>query len=252
MAVSASRSVVRRWGPGTGAIVRLLIASRAPLTQVAIATAVGVTQPRASQVLKQLAQAGAVRATPEGYVGRPDRLLDLYAGRARPLLLEPETHWYSTHDPREQARRISDAARRAHASVSFSADLGPDLLVPWRHPTLTVFYTPDALDPLAAGMAPAEGRGDATIAVRRTAFSAPTAPRPAVAGNQGRRGHRRQRASPRRQVVPRPRSISACRMLFASVWVDAASVAAGPSDRGTVTVGSFPKPILALGCVYTP
>jgi hypothetical protein len=169
MAVSAaSRSVVRRWGPGTAAIVRLLIASEIPLTQVGLAAAAGVTQPRASQVLRQLAEAGAVRATPDGYVGRPARLLELYARRARPHLAEPETYWYSTSDLRAQAHRLAQAAKRAHRPVAFSADLGPDLVAPWRHPTLTILYTAEGFDPAAAGMVPAEGRGDATIVRRGT------------------------------------------------------------------------------------
>lgn len=68
---------MRRWGAGTAAITRLLVAAEAPLTGVAIADAVGVSQPRASQVLKQLAEHDAVRATERRYVGHPARLLDL-------------------------------------------------------------------------------------------------------------------------------------------------------------------------------
>jgi hypothetical protein len=116
--------------------------------------------------LRQLAEAGAVRATPDGYVGRPARLLELYARRARPQLAEPETYWYSTRDLRAQAHRIAQAAKRAHAPVAFSADLGPDLVAPWRHPTLTVLYTAERFDLAAGGMVPAEGRGDASIALR--------------------------------------------------------------------------------------
>lgn len=93
---AASRSVARRWGAGTAAVVRLLVATDDPLTGVTIASTVGVTQPRASQILKQLADHEAVTATPDGYVGARVKLLDLYAARARPHLVEPESYWYST------------------------------------------------------------------------------------------------------------------------------------------------------------
>lgn len=163
-----SSSVVRRWGAGTAAIVRLLIAAQSPLTGVAIAETVGVSQPRVSQVLKQLADHEAVRATGRGYVGRSARLLELYGRRARPVLLRPETFWYSTRPMAEQAHRIVEISRNPSVLVAFSADLAPDLLVPWRHPTLTVVYAAKQLRLGTAGFVPAEGRADATVTLRWT------------------------------------------------------------------------------------
>ena len=159
---------MRRWGAGTAAIARLLIAAEGPLTGVAIADAVGVSQPRASQVLKQFAGHDAVRSSEHGYMGRPVRLLDLYGSRARPLLTQPETYWYSTRPMAEQAHRIVDISRDPARPIALSADLGPDLLVPWRHPTLTVVYSAAHLPLDTAGLVPAEGRADASIIVRRT------------------------------------------------------------------------------------
>lgn len=159
---------MRRWGGGTAAIARLLIAAKGPLTGVTIAKTVGVSQPRVSQVLRQLVDLQAVRPTEHGYVGRPARLLELYHRRARPLLVEPETYWYSTRPAAEQAKRITDISAGSSVPIAFSADLAPDLLIPWRHPTLTVVYVAGhmALDP--AGLVPAEGRGDASIILRWT------------------------------------------------------------------------------------
>ncbi len=166
---TASRATaVRRWGAGTAAIARLLVAAEAPLTGVAIADAVDVSQPRASQVLKQFTEHEAVRATEHGYVGRPARLLDLYRRRARPLLVQPETYWYSTRSPAEQAKRIAEFAAAHDAPVAVSADLAPDLLVPWRHPTLTIVYSTESLAFDEAGLVPAEGRADASIILRWT------------------------------------------------------------------------------------
>jgi hypothetical protein len=159
------RARARSWGSGTAAVVRLLVAADQPLSGVTIARAVGVTQPRASQILKQLAAEDAVHKTYTGYAGRPARLMDLYADRARPALVGPETFWYSTRALTEQARRISaDVPREA----AFSADLGPDLLVPWRHPTVVIVYSARQLDLAPAGFVPAEGRSDASVVARWT------------------------------------------------------------------------------------
>jgi hypothetical protein len=165
---AASRNVVRRWGAGTAAVVRVLIASDDPLTGVAIASTVGVTQPRASQILKQLAVHDAVTATPDGYVGEPAKLLDLYAARARPHLIGPESYWYSTRPLSEQARRVLALTQDRKVSMAFSADLAPDLIAPWRHPTVTITYVGAPLPIENAGLVPAEGRADASLIVRWT------------------------------------------------------------------------------------
>jgi hypothetical protein len=164
----ASRNVVRRWGAGTAGIVRVLIAARVPLTGVAVAGLVGVSQPRASQVLGRLVADGALRVTADGYVGVPEKLLDLYRLRSRPVLVGPELFWYSTRSGLDQAARVIGLAASAGAKVAFSADLGPDLLVPWRHPTLSVVYASDVLDLNGVGFVLAEGRADASVIVRCT------------------------------------------------------------------------------------
>ena len=182
-APTASRNAVRRWGAGTAAITRVLIAAKEPLTGVALGEAVGVTQPRASQVIRQLTEQTAVRATDDGYVGRPAKLLDLYRRRARPALVQAESYWYSTRPLQDQAARVIHLARVATTDVAFSADLGPDLLVPWRHPTLVVVYASGALELSDAGFVPAEGRQDASVIVRWTSdrtLLAPASPWPRV------------------------------------------------------------------------
>lgn len=168
MVDSTDSRAVRRWGAGTAAIVRLLIAAEQPLTQVAIADAVGVSQPRASQVVRSLADAGAVTASARGYRGRRARLIDLYAVRSRPHLVGPETFWFSLRPMVEQARAVTRAAQAVGATSAVSADLGPDLLMPWRHPTLTIVYASKRLHLDDAGFVPAEGPADASIVVRHT------------------------------------------------------------------------------------
>jgi hypothetical protein len=167
-ASTASKNAVRRWGAGTAGIARALIAAKGPLTGVALAEAVEVSQPRASQVIRQLTEQAAVRATDDGYVGRPAKLLDLYVRRSRPAQVQAESHWYSTRPLSDQAARILRLAGVTKTDVAFSADLGPDLLVPWRHPTLAVVYLSGALDLSDAGFVPAEGRANASVIVRWT------------------------------------------------------------------------------------
>ena len=165
---AVSKNVVRRWGAGTAAVVRLMVASDLPMTGVAIAAAAGVTQPRASQILKQLAELNAVSATPDGYVGDPAKLLDLYRMRTRPHLVEPESYWYSTRPLTEQASRVQALAIERGSAIAFSADLAPDLLAPWRHPTVMIAYTADQLPASEAGFVPAEGRADSSLILRWT------------------------------------------------------------------------------------
>ena len=116
---------------------------------------------------EQVVAAKAVTVSINGYRGKPARLLDLYAKKARPHLLGPETFWYSTRSI-HQARRIAKEARRHGLTISVSADLGPDLLVPWRHPSLTVVYAYGFPDLQVVGLVPAEGRADVSIVLRTT------------------------------------------------------------------------------------
>ena len=48
------------------------------------------------------------------------------------------------------------------------ADLAPDLIAPWRHPTITIAYVDARLPAEDAGLVPAEGRADASLITRWT------------------------------------------------------------------------------------
>lgn len=158
----------RPWGVGTSAIVRALVAATVPVTQVELANLIGVSQPRVSQVLSSLSTAEAVQATPDGYIGNRARLIDLYVAQHRPARVETEVPWYSLQPMHEQVATLCAAAESASTRVAVSADLAPDLLVPWRHPTLTVVYANAPLDLTTAGFVRAEGRVDATVIIRHT------------------------------------------------------------------------------------
>ncbi len=181
-APNSSRSAARRWGAGTAAIARALIAAGGPVTGVSLAEIAGVSQPRASQVLTQFGAAGAVEATVSGYVADRSALLDLYRRRSRPTLYGT-SYWYSTRPLAEQAETIVQSARAEQVRVAFSADLGPDLLVPWRHPTLTVVYTDVHPGVVTKELVQAEGRADASVIARWTpdaTLFAPAPPWPAI------------------------------------------------------------------------
>lgn len=162
MQVTASQQHARRWGAGTAAIVRLLIASARPRSGVEIARIVGVTQPRASQVLSRLAKLGGAELTKAGWVGSINSLLDLYTERTHPTLSTVESYWYGIASLAEQVHNVVSLS----SDITVSADIAPDLLVPWRHPTVAVIYTRTQLDLGMARLVPAEGRADATIIVR--------------------------------------------------------------------------------------
>jgi len=149
-------------------VVRALVAAPGPMTQVELAALVGVSQPRISQVLSRLRTRSAVSVTDDGYAGQKANLLDLYLANHRPAFVSPEVGWYSVRPVREQIERVCAAASETSARVAVSADFAPDLLVPWRHPTLTAVYTDRPLDLTPVGFVRADGRVDATVLLRHT------------------------------------------------------------------------------------
>ena len=163
-----TQTATRRWGAGTSAIVRALISTTRPVTQVELATLVGVSQPRVSQVLGRLTKSSAVTSTNSGYVGRRPQLINLYVDNHRPSLVDIEVPWYSLRPAHEQIDQLIAHSTSTSTRVAVSADLAPDLLAPWRHPTLTIVYADDTLDLTAAGFVRAEGRVDATVVIRHT------------------------------------------------------------------------------------
>jgi hypothetical protein len=139
------------------------------VTQTTLSAMVGVTQPRVSQVLRTLIEHDAVAARPDGYLANRRRVIDLYLANHTPSLSQPEAPWYSLASQREAVTSATNHANDEGARIAVSADLGPDLLAPWRHPTLTVIYCSRSLDLTAAGFIRAEGRVDATVLIRPTA-----------------------------------------------------------------------------------
>jgi hypothetical protein len=58
-----------------------------------------------------------------------------------------------------------------------SADVGPDLILAWRRPSLVILYARHAIDPSGLGLTQAQGRHDANVIMRasqdRSVFPVP-------------------------------------------------------------------------------
>jgi DNA-binding transcriptional ArsR family regulator len=156
-------------GSGSLAIIRALVRFGEGEDEEGAATSLAaqarVSQPRASQVLRQLQNLGLVERTGRGR-WRPyrdvllDRFLAEYAGpRGSEQLL------YSLDPP----TRVAVAAAQAlgvHHSFVVSADVGPDLVTAWRRPSVLVLYTNHGIDVRPLGLVGAQSRDDANVIVR--------------------------------------------------------------------------------------
>ncbi|HEY8543920.1 MAG TPA: hypothetical protein VIL36_02690 [Acidimicrobiales bacterium] len=156
-------------GSGSLAIVRALIRHRPDdeeLGASALAGLAGVSQPRASQVLTQLQRLDLVDRRRRGWA--PDRaaLLDRFlaeyrgpGGSAR--------HLYSLDPVTDVAVRAASTGRPRDVVVS--ADVGPDLLAPWRRPSVAILYTVRPVDERSLGLVEAQGADHANVIVRAPA-----------------------------------------------------------------------------------
>ena len=125
-------------------------------------------QPRASQVLRHLHDLGLIESSGHGR-WRPDReaLLDRflaeYPGPGGSL-----HYCYSLAPLSDVAMRASQLTAPGRPVVT-SADVGPDLIVPWRRPSQVILYATRAIDPASLGMVDARGPHDANVILRMPA-----------------------------------------------------------------------------------
>jgi hypothetical protein len=165
--VPKRRSLPR--GSGSFAIIRALVGfshgeDEAP-GATALAAQAGVSQPRASQILRHLRDLNLVEKSPDGY-WKPhreallDRFLAEYPGPGG-----SEQYCYSLASPTSVAVRAGQMAE-PHRPIVTSADVGPDLIVPWRRPSLVILYVKHAIDPSDLGLVSAQGSHDANVIVR--------------------------------------------------------------------------------------
>jgi hypothetical protein len=94
-------------------------------------------------VLRQLHDLELIESTGRGrWRPRREALLDRFLAEY-PGPQGSEQHFYSLDTPADVAVRARTLRRR----VAVSADVGPDLLVPWRRPSVVIVYVEHAIDP---------------------------------------------------------------------------------------------------------
>jgi hypothetical protein len=152
-------------GPGSFAVIRALIesASASRTGASALADVAGVSQPRASQVLRRLAELDLVeRVGAREWRAHRENLLDRFLAEY-PGPGGSEQHFYTLDPVSEVAIR---AASQLGDQIAVSADVGPDLIRAWRRPTSAVLYLKYAVDPARLGLVRALGVDDSNVIVR--------------------------------------------------------------------------------------
>jgi hypothetical protein len=158
-------------GSGSFAIVRALIDPRrdddVSVGATALAGEAKVSQPRASQVLRQLHSLGLVDSVGHGrWQPRREDLLNRFLNEY-PGPGGSEQYFYTLDPLSEVAMHLARTSARHHFVVS--ADVGPDLIRPWRRPSTVIVYTDGALDAAVLQSVGATGKNDANVIVRMPA-----------------------------------------------------------------------------------
>jgi hypothetical protein len=171
--LAARRPATRRRslprGSGSFAIIRALVGfvdgeGEGP-SATALAVQAGISQPRVSQILHQLLDLNLVERSPDAY-WKPrreallDRFLEEYPGPGGSA-----QYCFGLEAPGDTAARAGRMAGLPHQIV-VSADVGPDLIVHWRRPSLVILYTKHAIDPADLELVSAQGPQDANVIIR--------------------------------------------------------------------------------------
>lgn len=157
------RGVLPKRGGGL-AIVRALIAGEAtePVGATDLARLTGVTQARASQVLAQLVSEGLVQRRGRRWAADRAALLEAFLTEY-PGPRGTEDFFYGLDAPRAVAL---DVTRLSPRHVFVSADVGPDLIQPWRDPTDLIVYVRRPVNVPRLDLVRADDRGAANVIVR--------------------------------------------------------------------------------------
>jgi hypothetical protein len=156
-------------GSGSFAIIRALVrfsdSADEDLPATTLATQAGVSQPRVSQVMRHLHDLKLVDRSPgEEWKPRREALLDRFLAEY-PGPGGSEQYFYSLESPTAVAVRAGHVSSDRYPIVT-SADVGPDLIMPWRKPSLVVLYTKNAIDPADLKLVSAHGPHDANVILR--------------------------------------------------------------------------------------
>ena len=171
-------------GSGSYAVIRALVSFSGSEDEepgaTALAAQAGISQPRASQVLHQLHDLKLVDISGHGrWAPNREALIDRFLAEY-PGPGGSEHYYYTLDSPVDiavGAGQVSTPGR----PIAVSADVGPDLIVPWRRPSVVILYARHAIDPSDFGLTEAQGRHDANVIVR-TPGDRSVFPVPALAG----------------------------------------------------------------------
>jgi hypothetical protein len=167
-------------GSGSYAVIRALVGFSGSEDEepgvTALAAQAGITQPRVSQVLHQLHDLQLVDISGHGrWKPHREALLDRFLAEY-PGPGGSEQYHYTLDSPADVAVHVGRASTSGHP-MAVSADVGPDLIVPWRRPSLVILYARHAIDPVDLGLTDAQGRHDANVIIRipedRSVFPVP-------------------------------------------------------------------------------
>lgn len=157
-------------GRGGIAIIRLLLSAPEDvfLRTSDLAAAARVTDARASQVVHKLQETRLVEKTGDGWNAARDELLEAFLTEYR----GPggtEALFYSLDDPRDAAVEVINRVTSStyeHAPIAISADVGPDLIAPWRTPSKVVAYVNEHVNVDLTGLTEASDRASANLLIR--------------------------------------------------------------------------------------
>lgn len=150
-------------GAGSWSIIRLLIADGIAHGATGTAGRAGVSQPRASQILGQLTEAGFVKRESRSRWAANrelllDAFLDQYSGPGGSTSL-----FYSLDAPAVIAERAALSGSAGKAKVSVSGDVAADRIAPWRTPTHATIYSAEPVSGTGLGLIAAKGFDDANV-----------------------------------------------------------------------------------------
>jgi hypothetical protein len=154
-------------GTASAALIRLLIGW--PLdadlpTVTDLGKKIGVSQPRISQILVALGDQGLVQKRGRSwFVTDRGGLLDRYLDER--IEIEHETTYLYTLSPLQQ---LVERALDLDDGLLVSADIGPDLVAPWKEPAALVLYASRALPASDLGAVRADSPGAANVLLRST------------------------------------------------------------------------------------
>jgi len=150
--------VQRRGRPGYGlyTVFRSLLAPPPFHKQAQLAAAVRISQPRVSQILQQLEQAGVVTRTADGWgVTDPRTAIDWWTENY-PGPGGLKTYWFGLDPVVRQARTVYDFLASVGGNPAVSGDVAADMVAPWRVPRRALVYAERGSDLSEIGLTPTD------------------------------------------------------------------------------------------------